>query len=620
MLERDPGSKREAWRKDLKAIRALGFNTIRCWIDWSSGEPVEGEYHFETVETLLELAQEENLKVIIQVYMDSAPDWVGRKYPDSLYVAASGAVMQPESAPGYCRDHAGVRKVEIGFYEALARRAAQSPAFLGWDLWSEPHVINWATATYLTNPEFCFCRNTAARFRSWLQKKYGSLDRLNTAWYRRFSDWDQVQPGRLSTILSYSDYIDWRTFLQDKLGEDLRDRYDAVKRGAPGRVATSHAAAPSMFTSPLAGDGSPDDWIMRNQVDYYGTSMYPKHSYPVGRDPGWRAAFLDFAKSSGYSNNRNGFWVGELQAGFGTVALNVSGTVTAQDLRMWTWSALSRGAKAINYYAYYPMSTGYESGGFGLVNLDGSYTERAKAAGEIAAQVRAKEALFMNARPVQAEVAIINNPLSYYVGGRQRAATTTGPQSEVAGIERDSLMGVYRALFPSNVPIDYVHIRDLKNLNRYKLVYLPYPLMLPEDSGAVFADYVRNGGHLVTEARAGWNNDSGRAADVIPGMGLHQVFQCRETDVRSIPGGWTELILENGDKLPGRLYEETLEPAGPAARVIARYADGRPAAVRAPYGKGEALALGSYLSTAVAIRSPLPPRASSSKACSRGPV
>jgi hypothetical protein len=46
------------------------------------------------------------------------------------------------------------------------------------------------------------------------------------------------------------------------------------------------------------------------------------------------------------------------------------------------------------------------------------------------------------------------------------------------------------------------------------------------------------------------------------------------------------------------LYEETLEPRTPAARVIGRFADGRPAAVRAAFGKGEAIALGSYLSTA----------------------
>ena len=606
MLEPEPRARKEAWRDDLRRIKSLGFNAIRCWMDWASGEPAEKQYRFDTLEVVLELAEQEGLKVVLQVYMDAAPDWVGEKFPDSLYVAASGQVMRPEPSPGYCFDHPGVRQAVLAFFSALAESARASPAFLGWDLWSEPHVINWATATYMTNAEYCFCPHTVRRFRGWLQKKYGSLEALNQAWYRRFASWDRVEPGRLSTILSYSDYIDWRTFIQAKLGEDLRARYEAVKRVAPDRVATSHAASPNLFTSPLAGDGSPDDWIMSRQVDYYGTSFYPKHSYPVGRDAEFRGALLDFARSSGYSGRGRGFWIGELQGGFGTVALNVSATVTPEDLRVWTWSALARGAKGINFYAWYPMSSGYESGGFGLINLDGSLTERSRAAGEIARIVDRNQRLFVEARPGRAQVALVYNPLVYMVGGRQRVVTA-GPQSEVAGIERNSMLGAYRALFPSNVAVDFIHVNDVAAVaGNYKLIYLQYPLMLPEQAAAALADYVRGGGALAAEARLGWNNERGWAAETIPGMGLHRVMGCRESAVQTVPGLRTEIEwtgaelagLNPGDRLPGRLYEETLEPLGPQARVVARFAGGAPAAVMSSFARGKTLMLGSYVAAA----------------------
>ncbi|HET8549822.1 MAG TPA: beta-galactosidase [Bryobacteraceae bacterium] len=595
MLEDNPRAKKEVWRRDVQAIRQTGFNAIRGWIDWASAEPGQGKYNFETLDVLLDLAREEGLKFIVQVYMDSAPDWVGVRFPDSLYTAAGGARITPEAAPGYCRDHPGVREREIAFFSALAKHMGKHPAFLGWDLWSEPHVINWANATWMPNAEYCFCPRSVARFRAWLKHKYNNLDALNAAWYRRFTTWDQVEPNRLSTILSYTDYIDWRTFIQHKLGEDLRDRYKAVKQFTPGAVATSHAAAPSLFTSPLAGDGSPDDWIMRREVDFYGTSFYPKHSYPVGRDPAWRGALLDFAKSSGYADGRNGFWIGELQSGFGTVALNVSGTVTAADITNWMWSTVSRGAKAVNVYAWYPMSTGYESGGYGLIQLDGTLTDRSKAAGDVARAIAANSELFERARPPQAELAIVYNPLNYFVGGRQRAASNYGPQSEVAGIERDAMLGLYRALFPLNVPVDFVHVQQLSaaGLNKYKLVYVPYPLMLPESAAAALRGYM---GKLVLEARAGWNTDAGRASEVIPGMGLHELVKARESAVQSIPGSRTELIWESllarGTKTPARLYEETLEPLSPEARVVARFADGRPAAIMTD----RTLMLGSYVS------------------------
>ena len=186
----------------------------------------------------------------------------------------------------------GVRAADNAFYAALANRARRSPAFLGWDLWSEPHVINWANPTWIPNPEFCFCPHTIRRFRGWLQAKYGSLEKLNEAWYRRFSNWDQVEPGRMSTILSYTDYIDWKTFIADKLGEDLHDRYQAVKQVAPSTIVTSHAAGVGLFSSPHHWEGQADDWTMAGKVDFYGTSFYPKHSAFVDRDAPWRAALL----------------------------------------------------------------------------------------------------------------------------------------------------------------------------------------------------------------------------------------------------------------------------------------------------------------------------------------
>ena len=605
MLEPDARSKKELWRRDVQQIKALGFNTLRTWIDWASGEPAEGEYNFETLEVLLELAEEEGVKLLLQVYMDSAPQWVAEQHPDALFVSSNGQAIKPESSPGYCLDHPAVRQADSAFYAALARRARKSPAFVGWDLWSEPHVINWANPTWIPNPEFCFCPNTLRRYRAWLQKKYGSLDNLNRAWYRRFVAWDSVEPSRMSTILSYTDYIDWKSFIVTKLGEDLKRRYDAVKQVAPMTVITSHAAGVGLFASPHHWEGQADDWTMAKQVDYYGTSFYPKHSAFVDRDAPWRAALFDFTRSFGYDEGRRGFWVGELQGGFGTISVNVSPTVTPGDLVTWTWTALSRAAKGINYYAWYPMSSGYESGGFGLNHLDGAITDRARAAGAIAKIVDANQSLFLNARPPRAEVAVVYNPLAHFVGGRQRAAAYGGPQGEVVGIERDSLLGVHRALFPTNVPLDFVHVNTLtpEKLGQYKLLIFPYPLMIPETTAAVLESYVNQGGHLFAEARLAWNNERGYASERIPGLGLWKVMGARETAVETAPGGRTTIRSTGkglpglpGGVLPARWYKETLEPIGVNATVVGEFDDGAPAAVMSEFGKGRTLLLGSYVS------------------------
>src|SRR5690606_32849212 len=98
MLERDARKKKDAWAEDVRQIRALGFNTLRGWIDWASGEPEQGRYEFDTLDVLLELAEDHGLRMVLQVYMDSAPRWVGERFRDSLFVSSGGQVIHPESS------------------------------------------------------------------------------------------------------------------------------------------------------------------------------------------------------------------------------------------------------------------------------------------------------------------------------------------------------------------------------------------------------------------------------------------------------------------------------------------------------------------------------------------
>jgi beta-galactosidase len=176
-----------------------------------------------------------------------------------------------------------------------------------------------------------------------------------------------------------------------------------------------------------------------------------------------------------------------------------------------------------------------------------------------------------------------------------------------ASIERNSMLGMYRALFPSNVPVDFIHINEIAEgkAGRYKLILLGYPLMITEPAARALIEYVRAGGALMSEARLAWNDDRGYAKEIIPGFGLHEVCGCREASAQQTASGKTDIEiltkdestprLEAGDKLRGVIYEEALESISPRARVIARFTDGSPAIVASSYGKGKMLAAGTFL-------------------------
>jgi beta-galactosidase GanA len=598
MQESDARGNRAVWKKDLEQIRSLGFPAVKTWVEWASSERQEGKYGLENLDQLLELADETGLRVIIQLYVDSAPDWVGDKYPDARFVAQNGAAIPSQAAPGYCTDNPEISRLVGRFYETVAEHAKQHRSFYAYDLWSEPHIINWAIINYIPDAQFCFCPSTLAKFRSWLNGKYGSLQALNAAWYRGFSSWDQVEPPRFGTILSYSDFIDWKNFISDKLADDLRERKEAVKKVDGEHPATSHAAVPAIFTSPFAGDGTPDDWKMAAAADYYGTSIYPKHSSAAAP---WsavrRAGALDFIRSSG--KIRNGFYIGELQAGFGTTGVKVGQPVTPEDLEDWLWSVLVRGARSISIYAYYPMSSGYESGGYGLVELDGEITPRARRAGAIASLFNKHADFLLQSSPAPAEAAILYNPAAHLVGGEQSGGIHNGV--------RDSLFGYYRAFFERNVPVDFVHVMDLEkgDWGTYKLLIVPYSLMLSSKAAQEIERYVSSGGRVLAEARTAWNNERGWATPIIPGGGLDRVFGCREVEVRprakaTVRLKWREGSTRSGGgaEFAGAIYEETLRVTGSAAETVASFQDGATAMVLNKHGKGETLFLGTFAGAA----------------------
>jgi beta-galactosidase len=253
------------------------------------------------------------------------------------------------------------------------------------------------------------------------------------------------------------------------------------------------------------------------------------------------------------------------------------------------------------------MSSGYESGGYGLVDLDGKVTERAEAAGRVAGVVTDNMDLFLGAQPPRSEIAVLYNPLSHMVGGQQQFTSEGQPIG--GNTLSESLQGIHRAFFDAGYTVDFVHVRDLAGdvLRGYKLLIVPYPVMMAKEHQAKLVEFVESGGVMLAEARFGWIDERGFSSDVIPGGGLDQLVGCREAQVVPLRKASAITIakahpalpsLAKGDRLDTVYFEESFDVFGAKSEVLAEIEDGRPAMVYAPHGKGGAIIVGSFVGAA----------------------
>ena len=163
-----------------------------------------------------------------------------------------------------------------------------------------------------------------------------------------------------------------------------------------------------------------------------------------------------------------------------------------------------------------------------------------------------------------------------------------------------------RAFAGEQIPVDFVSPQDVINgkLGQYKVLFVPFPVMLSGNVANGIKQYVQGGGVAVGEARLAWNDERGFASTVIPGIGMDKVFGAREKLIR--PSEKPQIILDpsanlsgvtSAGPISGAAFEEDLEPY-PGSRVLGRFEDGEPAVVENSFGKGKTVLVGSFTSLA----------------------
>jgi beta-galactosidase GanA len=148
--------------------------------------------------------------------------------------------------------------------------------------------------------------------------------------------------------------------------------------------------------------------------------------------------------------------------------------------------------------------------------------------------------------------------------------------------------------FERNLPVDVLSSRELAldDLQFYRLIIVPYPLMLTSEEARILKAYVSAGGHLFVEARAGWVDDRGHAQPRVPGFGWDEMLGVHEEQL--IPK--KEYAVKWGAaQFKATTFEERFAVGDHAARALAVAEDDTPIAYENRYQKGRAIVFGGFV-------------------------
>ncbi len=488
---RPPFPRRDYWRDDLRQIRDAGLDAVYLWATWAWIEPEPGRYVYDDFDEIVDEAARNDLDVIMTTGTELHPYWIHRVVPDSGYVdhRAQRVVSSTLSysntglAPGGCWDHPGVAERIGMFQEDVGRHFAGAANLLAWDCWNE------FRGPVQSDGFVCHCEHTQRAFREWLADKYGDLAGLNAAWQQRFSDWDDVRVPKLPKR-SWTEMIEYQQFLEWRSAEHLSVRAARIRDGDPSHPVLAH----SVVLSPVMVGGESEyeqalcrgnDWEMATRLDAFGISNFPAWFHTDVPEYGMR---VECGRSAA---GERPFWICELQGGAARNGLGVMDPVPADLQQSWIWAGYGRGAKAVSFWCWRDEVFGRESSGFGVIGDDGHAADRREALRHTTSVLEEHAELLDAYRPEPARVAVLFEPVNHQLDWAANGNPCTSSKDSITGY----LLGLERL----QIPYDVLAASHLPALDSYRVILMPWTMIVRPEVGDALVPWVRAGGTLLVE-------------------------------------------------------------------------------------------------------------------------
>ncbi len=515
------------WARDLAAMRAHGLTCVR-WgeFSWSLWEPSEGRFDFALSDRFVAAVRAAGLELILCTPTATPPPWIIHGHPDWL--------MRDQAD----RPHLGVRHYGCHHHPGYLAAVERVVAEVAGRYRDQPHLVGWQIDNEPILGE-CFAGNTydyhplaVAAFRTWCERRYGSVGALNDAWQGHFwsrglssfAQLDAPRPG--ISVINQSAWVAWCRFRAEALAAFVAWQRDLLRRLSPGvSVGTN---IPDVSPTMMARLGQ-DYWAQARGLDWAGTDLYAFRKDPL-HERRLLAYETDLMRSALTADGAR-FFIMETQGGPHNLPWRmdfVGGHFGPEYLDRCAQIFARGGAQGVCFFLWRPWRTGAECGMNGLCDADGTPGER----------VAALPGIYARVRTILAEADPRPRVLMHY----SQASIALAAQLDPERTPDTAIPGWHALCAEVGLRVEFVDERTLaaRTWTAADRLILPYAPILGEAECASLRRLADAGGRLIAGYATGFFDEEARIRDRRP-AGLIDLLGLRQRAFDHLAGAqaWT---------------------------------------------------------------------------------
>ncbi|MFF2493318.1 beta-galactosidase [Agromyces sp. NPDC058064] len=561
----------EVWHEDIRLMREAGVNLVSLPVfSWPQLETAPGVYEWGWLDRIIDLLWEGGIAVDLATATATPPSWLIRSHPEMLPWNEDGQRLEFGSRQAYCPSSPVWREHVSRMTRAMADRYGDHPALALW------HVSN----EYGDHVSRCWCPESSAHFRRWLEARYGDLDGLNEAWGvnvwgQRYTDWAHIEAPRRSTgPVNPTQLLDFERFSSDALLELFQLEVDILREVTPEIGVTTN------FMSILR---DLNYWDFAAAEDLVTDDAYPDPADPLAHVP----AALNYGYMRSLKSGQP--WLLLEQAPSGVSWRDVNVPKAPGQYRIGSLQAIAHGSDGAMVFQWRQAKYGQEKFHSAMVGHRGEASRSFQEAKAFGAELKHLEPV--RGTRVRSRVALVVDHDSWWGS----SATESLPSQRLQWLAQARAW--HAALHALGHAVDTV--RATGPLDGYDVVVVPNLYVTDASQAAALEGFVARGGQLVVGPFSGVVDDTEKVHDGGAPGPLRALLGVEVDEQWPVSDGLAERVaFTGGGEHAAPTWGEWLE-VHDGTEVLARYAtgelDGR-AAVTRRAGGAEASGAAWYLS------------------------